>query len=85
MDDDDAAAHVHATPYDFLMIFFTGADARPAQENGRELGETQNAHLGTFFHYQLLGDANSYWDEAFLPPRTGALLIGCNKLTNKFR
>ena len=31
-----------------VLMPYTGRDTRPAQENGRELGETQNVHLNHF-------------------------------------
>ena len=64
-----------------MLICQTGAKAGSAQENGRELGEIEkylNMKSWLFpiqpFHNQLLGDANSYRDEAFLPPRAGERL-----------
>ena len=61
-----------------MLICQTGAKAGSAQENGRELSEIEKyLNMKSWlqpFHNQLLGDANSYRDEAFLPPRAGERL-----------
>ena len=65
--------NIHADADADADTCYTGANARPAQENGRELSETQDAHLNHFNANLYVGDADSYWDEAFLPTRAGAL------------